>query len=111
MGQKPGWLGFAGILDSACDDVDRNRSGCGCTAKRAERAAPRLPRCQARRKLDVIDTASGSVRRAGLTPELGRWRKTLMRRYWMSSGSAATREASPRYARIHLVGRRPIEAI
>jgi hypothetical protein len=45
------------------------------------------------------------------TPELGRWRKTLMRRYWMSSGSAATREASPRYARIHLVGRRPIEAI
>jgi len=71
MGQKPGWLGFAGIPDSACDDVDRNRSGCGCTAKRAERAAPRLPRCQARRKLDVIDTASGSVRRAGL--DAGAW--------------------------------------
>jgi len=104
MSQKPGWLGFAGILDSACDDVYRNRSGCGCTAKGQKESSrlSSLPSSGANWTLLIRHQVPWGVRVS--TPELGKWLKTLMLPYWMSSGSAATREVSPRSARIHLVG-------
>jgi hypothetical protein len=59
------------MLDSARDDVDRNRGGCGCAAKEQKEQLLAFLAGKLGRKLDVIDTALGSVRRAGL--HAGAW--------------------------------------